>query len=318
MPEAIPVLVAIAAMAAIAVMAALVGVLGWIMVSAGRSDAVAPPSPPPSPTPDPGGPCRRLDLDADAAEPAHEGGSGQTGADRTPEWAAEPGRGAPHRIPERTPIARGRIPKAPRRALYWYEQIDPRLTWDRVVGLPFDEDGEALEGPPLSERWDIEMHARVLLKALAAPGNRVMLDDPPIANKSVERGLFAVQVEQMYYAMCVEEWWRPYRWGGTNGVAQHLRQLLYGARGGPRRDGSLPYKYLIRADGTIGRQEFYPLPKRTLAFGPRLAKPTPKRTPKLVKPAPGARKRSALGDVPSVRPAASAVRGAAAAMGRAA
>jgi hypothetical protein len=197
-------------------------------------------------------------------------------ADRIPELAAEPGPEGADRIPQRIPRKRGRTPAKPRRALHWYERPDPRLTYRYVVDiLPFDDDGAPLDGPPLDARHGPEVHALRLLMSITDSTNTEALDDPPIANEtSLERGLFAYQIEQQYFALCTRLWWRPYRWGGTNGVAQHFRRLVC-------KPGTvLGYKYLIKADGSVGRGEFYPLPRRSLGTWLKAGKRTPKRAPK--------------------------------------
>jgi hypothetical protein len=221
----------------------------------------------------------------------------------TPECAAErAGEGADQTPPAARKRAH-RTPKPPRRALHWYEVPDERFTADYIVhDLACDADGEKLLDPALNDHEPIELHAFRLALAIAEPQNAVALEDPPIASGKVKRGLFAYQIEQMYLHMCgMRLWWKPHRWGGTNGVAQHLRQLLYGRSGGPLPGGRLPYKYLINPDGSVARKEFYPLPKRTLAFGPRLVKPRPKRTPS--KPSTGLRKRPGKG-APKIKRAA--------------
>lgn len=147
--------------------------------------------------------------------------------------------------------------------------------------------------------WPIDVHARMLLEELRDNANVWHFDDPPIAYGKLLRGLFAFRLEQAYYDMCLQRWWHPHRWGGTNGVAQHLRVLLYGRTGGTLPGGRLPYPYLILPDGGAARKEFYPVTPALLARGQRVVQLTPKRAPK-------ASKRT-----PRLAPAASPVRKAA-------
>jgi hypothetical protein len=198
--------------------------------------------------------------------------------DRTPECGAEPGAEGDDRTPQRTPKRRERTPKAPRRALHWYEVPDMPL--ERLERLQ-----EGCDEPPAGH--PIEVHALRLLMLISGEDFKAAVADPPIASeRGLERGLFAYQVEDAYHFMCLNLHWGPHRWGGTNGVAQHLRRMLYGRTGGTMKDGRLPYKYVIEPDGSIGRDVFYPLPKRTLARGQRVVQLAPQRTPKASKRTP--------------------------------
>lgn len=190
--------------------------------------------------------------------------------DRTPECGGEPSREGGERTPQPTPQRAKRTPKPPRRPLHWYEV--PDLSAARV--LRSAEDCE--EG--LDDRHPAAVHASRLMFHILEPG--MTLDDPPITSGSVERGLFAWQAEQSYYDMCFHLWWRPHRWGGTGGVAEHFRRHLQRE---PRYKWCLLSKEGIE-DGEQHKRVFYFMPAP--ALGLRLVKSAGKRTPKRAPKAP--------------------------------
>jgi hypothetical protein len=208
-------------------------------------------------------------------------------ADQTPECGAEPGAEGGNQTPQRTPRGRDQTPKAPRRALHWYEQGPEDGLWrERCIDLGSGCVDEHGRDAPMDRQWPIEVHARMLFEQLRAAEVAPYLDDPPIAQGTILRGLFAYQIEHAYYDMCLHRWWHPYRWGGTNGVAQHLRVRLYGRKGGTLPKGRLPYPYLILPEGGTKRAEFYPITPALLERGQCVVQLTPKRAQKAAKRTP--------------------------------
>jgi hypothetical protein len=85
----------------------------------------------------------------------------------------------------------------------------------------------------------------------------------------------APELAETYLAMCLDLWWRPCRWPGRNGVAEHFRRL----QGHPKT-----WQWFVGPDGRRRRLYVYPIPpsasgrergKRT----PKSAKPSVNRTP---------------------------------------
>lgn len=185
-------------------------------------------------------------------------------AECVPEPVSVPAQRTPPPISQRTP-------SAPLRTLRWYEA--PDLTAERVIELGQDAE------PPLDERHDVATHASRLMFHILDPRQNMMLDDPPIARGSIERGLFAFQAETAYYHMCFQFGWRPHRWKDAGGVAEHFRKLLLVE---PR------YRWCADADGALHKQTFYRLPASRLSLGKRPGA-RPKRTPQTAR---GAMKRT--------------------------
>ena len=88
----------------------------------------------------------------------------------------------------------------------------------------------------------------------------------------------APELAETYLAMCLDLWWRPIRWAGRNGVAEHLRRL----NGHPKT-----WRWFKDADGRRRRLYVYPIPPSASARGrrkrtPKLAKPHANKTPRVV------------------------------------
>jgi hypothetical protein len=117
----------------------------------------------------------------------------------------------------------------------------------------------------------VQMHAHRLLLWLNQPevARSLALDSPSVSRGKIVRGLFAYQLEEQYLSLCAETlWWKPHRWEGSNGVAEHFRRLTGKPKG---------YKYTVW-EGSEHRWCFYPVPAPV--SGQKAAKPIPAPTPK--------------------------------------
>jgi len=141
---------------------------------------------------------------------------------------------------------------------------------DSGVGLP-----AGIRTPPASSNWTparliaigdradialfvqpIQIHAlalSLLLKDLAPAGDLIR----------------APELAEIYLDMCTTNWWRPHRWPGRGGVAEHFRRLQGHAK---------TWQWFKDAQGRRRRLYVYPIPPP--ASGPERGK----RTPKAAKP----------------------------------
>lgn len=209
-----------------------------------------------------------------------------------PELPLPPSSIGPEPTPEPTPNGANQTPRKPDRT--------PDITAADVIRLAEGCDR------PLDTRLPVEVHARSLLSFIQNPNNNFALDAPRIARGRIERGLFAWEAEQAYYVMCSHHvWWRPLRWEGKRGVAEHLRRLL--GKAGKTKTRK-PYKYAM-VDGVECRRAFLHIPKSDSGvLGPRgykrPRKAAPKRTPKRTQRAKPKRPRLRVVETPARKEAA--------------
>lgn len=114
----------------------------------------------------------------------------------------------------------------------------------------------------------IQMHTHRLLLWLNEHRETLRLDTPPISRGKTRRGIFSFELEETYDDMCFELWWKPHRWSGTHGVAEHFRKLT------KRKQKDYAYTIL---DGSECRRAFFVVSAPTPVSGHPIPKPAPKR-----------------------------------------